>query len=303
MIDAVLDWIRLEAADITGRPTRIRRLLSAIDAPTLADVRSPPHIDGARIPQWQSFIDGQTVLNGGGPRRSDYHNPYQICVPELATLIIRTVSERAVDIRDVAVMAASRTDLTQYESLSALAQVERPVMLAEATSDTIEALLAEDEVRITRGPKRSQDFMQRASWDGRIELCNQGGSRRFAAAHCIAQTLGITRTIRTRFVELSVNHDALARLMARFAMYVFPEGCVHLDWHSAMEAFGAPWYWRDAPPPLFGYTLVLLPLDDSRSRVVADAVDDAGFPRLFDALAQPMPFDTPLQAQGAVLAH
>lgn len=303
MIDAVFDWIRLEAADATGRPTRIRRLLSAIDAPTLADVRSPPHIHGARIPQWQSFIDGQTLLNGGGPRRSDYHNPYQAHVPELATLITRTVSERAVDIRDVAVMAASRTDLKQYESLSALAQVERPSMLAEATSDTIEALLAEDEVRITQGPQRSPDFMQHASWDGRIELCNHGGSRRFAAAHCIAQTLGITRTIRTRFVDLSVNHDALASLMARFAIYFFPEWPVHLDWWAAMETFGAPWYWRDAPPPLLGYTLIFLPRADSRARVVADAVDDAGFPRLFDALVQPITHGTDLNGKMPNLAH
>lgn len=287
MATVIPDTLRMVVADAVGRPTRLRRVLSQIAPPTLAELRSPPTIDGARIPAWDRFMDGDPLMTGAGPSGRDHSRLRQTHVPEWAELITRKRCNRIIDIRDVGVLGASRTDLNDYTSLSELARTERPSLLDGATPDTIEELLAVDEIRITQGPNKSSDFMQRASWDGRIELCNAGGSRRFAVAHCIAQTLGVTRPLSVRFVDLTVNCEALAALMARFAIYILPSGPVHLEWRAAMDAFGATWYWRDAPPPLRNYKLICLPHNDSRAQAVAQCVDEAGFPRLADALACP----------------
>lgn len=279
---AVFERLRLAAADAIGHPARIVHLLASMPPPSLAAVRTTPSIDGQRVPQWQMLSDGPTSLTGFAP---DGHRAVstRIDVPELADLITARESIEDVDIRDVGLLSASKSPLGQYTSLCDFARERCASLLGSETREAIEGLLAHSEIRI--GLTRASDVMQRASWDGRIELSNAGGSHHFAAAHLLAHRLGVARRVRCRFVYLGVNPSTLHRLMDRFSVFLVPHTYVGPPWVVALQALGVTWYWLDAPPPLWAYRLLLFPQDNPRSCVAARCLDDAGFPWLTDALA------------------
>lgn len=281
----VLDWLRLEWADKMGRPTRVCETLNTITPPTLEDIQSPANIDASHIPDWYRFAE-QATLPGFAPSRSGQHECCDIDIPELGRLVNRKVCERTIDVRDVGALSASKSNLRQYYSLSDLALNATGKLADQLTrvdDSTLADLMAHNEIRITRDPAKSPDYFEYADWDGRIQLCNHGGSHHFAAAHWMAKELAHPYPVTARYVEYTVDPVAMAHLNTRFAIHFLPE--YHFStWLDAMQKFDAAWYWRDAPPPLGEYQLIFLPLNSARSHSVAWAMAEAGFPSLTDAL-------------------
>lgn len=283
----MIEALRLTAADLMGNPARVSRALEHVQPPADDDLRAPANIHAWDVPQWQRLND-DVPTPGHAANDMQGHPAGASRHQMLAGLIDKTVHTEAIDIREVGVLAASKSNLKAFATLGQLATKKASHLLETVNNEAIEDNLAHHEVRIMRPPERSPDYFQSAEWDGRVQLHNDGGSHHFAAAHWLACKLDYSRCIRARHVRYTVNRQRLHSLTDHYQINVMPD-YQHQVVDDALARLEAPWYWLHTARPLVGYMLIFLPRDNKRSAAAARAFEDARFPTLTDALAPPAP--------------
>lgn len=181
------------------------------------------------------------------------------------------------DIQNVTGLAASKSELKDFDSLDRMVETNSRNMIEPITGDKLRENLAWKEIRVLSRDDPS-DFFARYLWDGRVFLVNSGGSHHFAAARYIAARIGSPVTLRGALHTYAINEMAVASLQRNYEMFVIaevPESS--LDFHNAMRSFDASYLWQYLPRPHREGRAILLPRTDPRSMRVAAALHEAKF--------------------------
>ena len=233
--------------------------------------------------QCQRTQPGQVL--GWEPRSNGEYMLRQHHLEALAALVRQeSVDEWIGDISDVAGVSSSKSPLSEYDSLDAMIQARRPELVSARDPASIYHLLTHDEVRILNVESRA-DFFSLHMWDGRIFLCNSGGSHHFSAARYLAAQFGVKIPLRGRIYRQWIDGAALSALRSAHSIYAIDSApSVRNALHEALEAFRAPYLLHRLPNGLSTRTIdeggayaVFLPRAHARSARVASAMAQAGF--------------------------
>ncbi len=207
----------------------------------------------------------------------------------------RVVDGWTCDIGDIAGLGASKSPLSEYDTLDAMIQARRPELVSSGDPASIYHLLTHDGLRILdlEENRREKDRFLLHRWDGRVFLSNLDGSHHFAAARCLARRFGVRVPLRGRLYCRWIDAQAVEALVSEYALFAIDGTLIALDaLHEALQAYRAP-YLRHClpkglstpPPPAYnsngggGGSLeaLFLPRAHARARRVAAAMVAAGF--------------------------
>lgn len=191
------------------------------------------------------------------------------------------------DIQAVEGLAASKSELTDFQSLDAMVETNSKAMIDAITEEKLQANLAHNEIRILR-PGSVSDHFARYLWDGgRIFLMNHGGSHHFAAARYIAARLKRPVPLSGSQYTYGINPAALQALRADFEIFVISHKPAPANaFRDAMKQYRATYLTQYLPRPYEQHTAILLPRSEPRSVKVATVLRENGFFDLGEYLGQ-----------------
>lgn len=268
-----------------GHPATLARVLrESMVGPS--GIAAPAHgIGAASVVDWTRVNAGQWRERGPGRtvhavRWSKSHGFYSsgfVEVPAYTRLRRATlVDDWVCDIRDVEGFLHSKSDLTRFDNMDAMAMLASPELVADADEAALQANLGHKEIRILHASTHS-DYFRRYAWDGRVFLMNSGGSHHFAAARYIAGQRGIRVPLKGRLEIYALNEAAVTELCADFELFALNGGIAHWNaFHDAVRRFGATWLTHELPQPLQAESAVLLPKSEHRSVRVAEMLRKYG---------------------------
>ncbi|MBN3846965.1 hypothetical protein G3N58_09005 [Paraburkholderia sp. Ac-20342] len=168
------------------------------------------------------------------------------------------------DIQDVHGLSASKSNLSNFNSLDDLVETNSREMIPSIDRIWLDKNLAHHEIRILQGPSGG-DFFSRCQWDGRLYLRNSGGSHHFSAARYIAKRIGVKIPLEGQLYEHSLNPVVVQDLITRFEILAIPEDWSHdHDFHKLLRLSGASYYWKALPRPWNTFRSIFLPKNKPR---------------------------------------
>jgi hypothetical protein len=172
-------------------------------------------------------FDAPLSFNGRMMQEEQLHS---MCARSPHGPLARTLSIEGFrfDITEVDGIAASKSSDRHFSSVQAFGADYASYKGATIDAAGLHSMLAHGEVRIL-SPERG-DFVALRLWDGRLFLCNGGGSHHFAAAAHIAQQLRQPVPIRSTFKSVGLNVGTVKWLLSNFDMLV-----VRSDFHAAVH--------------------------------------------------------------------
>lgn len=269
-----------------GRPASLYALLDAHQDLTATLGEPPRDIASESVARWHEW--GETPFNHW-PRRArgevmgwryvgGTYSSFYVNREEFANFGSCEVTEDwECDIQDVTGLAASKSELKDFDTLDRMVETNSRNMIEPITADKLRENLAWSEIRILHRDYPS-DFFARYLWDGRVFLINSGGSHHFAAARYIASRIGAPVPLRGKLRTYAINDMAVASLQRDYEMFVMADiPKATLGFHDAMQSFRASYLWQYLPRPYRDSRAILLPRADARSMKVAAALHEAGF--------------------------
>lgn len=244
--------------------------------------------------RWHRLGEGWTIQQLGREKGelwgwrldSTQYNATRRPCPALLTLERSSTRRVTVEIQAIEGMSASKSTLTDVDSMKAFALRSCPDWIADVSAHHLYLNLAHHQVRIVR--ESTCDGLSCYAWDGRLFLVNAGGSHHFATAQYMAAALHTDVPIEANLTVHALDPEAVAALCYQFTMVLVDD---LNSFHDAMRSFGATYYPLDLPalpehhPPGSAY-VVLLPRDHRRSRRAADALVAGGLPDVGEHLTR-----------------
>lgn len=208
------------------------------------------------------------------------HDNSTIRCPALAEIVkVDIEPDWSCDILDVHGFSESKAPLDEFMSTDDLIRARYPELISDISADGLRKNLAHDQIRVIHRP--GSDHFERATWDGRLFLVNEGGSHHFSAAKFIAARIGEPVPLRARLRTLSLNESAVDAVREEFEVLVTPsEPSFQNQLFDSLKVAGATWYVHDMPEQLSQVRALFLPKADARSRLVARVMLEAGAPNL-----------------------
>lgn len=169
------------------------------------------------------------------------------------------------DLQSIQGLAASKSDLTEFDSVSDFAQTICAGLMTDVSLDGLQANLAWKEAGLNGAAK-----VQRYDWDGRTLLMNEGGSHHFAAAHHLAHTLGEAVQISGQKRSVAFRAASLESVRSQFEIFAIPVDSVAQNaFFEAMTTMGSPHYKATLPEPHGDKVAIFLPRADHRAQRAA----------------------------------
>lgn len=271
-------------ADVTGTPLALRELLAkGVHMPRIEEPE--PSTAEGRIVKWHEWGNHSALewprmapgkLRGWGKRRDGYESQI-VRVPELASLgAVHIQPEHTLDLREIDGFAASKSDLHEYRTVEEFAERRCPDWIADVSHAQLQKLLSHGEIRVLHAEHHNDHFSQ-YGWDGRMFLSNAGGSHHAAAAQHVAKRLSADVPLQAPLRVYTLNEAALGTLTGQYEMFAVPDNAsFQCDFHDALKAVGAPYFWHRMPAPYHDQRAVFLPRDNPRSMAVAEEMRSAG---------------------------
>ena len=186
------------------------------------------------------------------------------------------------DLRDIAALTASKSDLSAHPTLDAFAEHCCPDWIKDISELALLRALEHSGIGVVG--ERPSDQLVRYAWDGRIFLVNGDGSHHLAAARYIAGRLRRPVPIRAHLTEWSLDAIAIADLVAKRALFAIAENTPP-EFYKALRDCGAACNTGDLPgaplrmgsPPSDGVRLVELNTESRPAADVADLMRAKGF--------------------------
>jgi hypothetical protein len=127
-----------------------------------------------------------------------------------------TINDFECDIVDVAGISASKSSALEFADVEAFGRYFLDFNGAPHTTEGLAKMLAHSEVRVVRDGR--SDWFALDLWDGRLFLCNDGGSHHFAGAAVIARVTGLPVQLKRPLHVTRLNGRAWLDLIDRFAV-------------------------------------------------------------------------------------
>lgn len=249
------------------QPTALCRLIKS--APDLAAApqvhRSSIHAHD--VLQWEDWNRGDPVTSQSQPADGlqgwqytdgQYRGP-MIRRPDLGRFVqCDRIENWQVDIQQIQGFSNSKSNLARFSDMDLMVTTNSPEMIEPMTEQKLQENLAWREIRILQDPRTTDHFV-RYHWDGRVFLFNSGGSHHLAAARYMARNLGLPVPVRGLLKEYSFNKTVVADLQREFELFVVAHSDHWWNFHEAMEAFRATYFWRHLPRPCHWDRVVFLP--------------------------------------------
>jgi len=179
------------------------------------------------------------------------------------------------EIQDVHGLSASKSELSDFDSLDDLVETNSREMIRCIDQAWLDKNLAHDQIRILRSP--SNDCFSRYQWDGRIYLLNSGGSHHFSAARYIAKRIGVEVPLTGPLHEHSLNSAVVQDVTSRFEILAAPQDWPpHHSLHDLMRVNGVSYYWKFLPKPWETYRAIFLAKNEPRALRMAGLLKDKG---------------------------
>jgi hypothetical protein len=269
-----------------GRPASIHALIDA--HPSLSiPLREPARsIASSSVARWHEW--GETSFNHWPHRNrgevmgwryaSGAYSSFCVKREEFVNFGSCAITEGwECDIQDVTGLAASKSELKDFDTLDRMVETNSRKMIESITAEKLRENLAWGEIRILHRDDPS-DFFARYLWDDRVFLINSGGSHHFAAARYIAARIGSPVLLRGKLRTYAINEMAVVSLQRDYEMFVIADTPnAALGFHDAMQRFRASYLWQYLPRPYLDCRAILLPKADARSMKVATALHQARF--------------------------
>lgn len=268
------------------------------------------------IPRWGDLglsargLDAKSgVLLGWADSLGSYHS-IDLPVPALANLIFsKRIDAFSCDITDIETLAASKSNLSDYENLDEFAKQRCANFIGDLTKDSLLENLKHDQIRIL-GPAPT-DSLSRFGWDGRINLLNSGGAHHFAAARYIAKATGVGVPITARLHEHSINPDALEDLSRQFDIFAIgdpgSDPQPHLALQDAFKSLRSTFFIGSMPwsPGSVNKEAkaVFLPKNDKKSQRVAQLFRKAEMLDVGEMLQEKLTLQIEMQKPSACRDH
>lgn len=224
--------------------------------------------------------DQEGTLKGWKRVPGHGHDDSTIRCPALASIVKVSIEDDwSCDIKEVHGFGSSKSPLDEFMSTDDLISTRGPELISDISAEGLHKTLAHSEIRVIHRP--GSDYFERADWDGRLFLMNDGGSHHFSAAKFIATRIGEPVPLRAKLRTLSLNESAVDAVREEFEVLVTPsESSFQNQLFNALKSAGATWYMHDMPQQLSQLRALFLPKADARSRLVARVMLEAGSPDL-----------------------
>lgn len=285
MSHPLIEFFMNPVLNLLGHPASLRKVIE--QHPGLKARFSPQvtNIDEASVlrwnqfgenhlPTWADFSGGQVQ---GWARTAEGYVGDRLEVPELRCIgTIDRAECVQLDITDIFGLSASKSVLADFNTLADFAEARCQHYIQNMSQEGIDENLAHHEVGIRKAT--TSDFFVRYAWDGRIWLCNEGGSHHFAAAQWIAMKIGASVPLTGKLITHGLDLAAIERLAQRFRGFLISaEPVPFAAFTQAMAAVEAAYYCCDMGNQHPSAKLVLLPQSDVRSMRAAELLDQADF--------------------------
>lgn len=258
---------------IFDTPEPIQRLLS--NHPGMLRVLKTPkqHIATESVVRWESWASFFSNTGGqinGWCLKNEHYESFHLNPKDWLDIVDESKTENwECEIQDVVGLSASKSTLEDFESLDQMVQQNSKEMIENVSEEGLQRNLSWSEIRIINREKTSDHFKYH-SWDGRLFLCNSGGSHHFAAARYIAKRIEQDVNLKGTYKNLSLNRDRVNKLCKTFDMYVIDyRAKSFMDLFNAMRSYKAAYLTTDLPRPYQDQKLVLLPKDDEKAMKVS----------------------------------
>ena len=249
------DFLTDRLLEALGRPARVARVVR--DHPCLpAQLEEPARcIDLRQVAAWHDWPGhswrkpDEIILEGWQPEPGRFAMFHRRVAALSNFAICETHDDWQCDIQTVEGLSSSKSDLQRYATMDDFVEATcqsldggaTPGLIEPISEDTLRKRLAHREIRILHHPSTSDHFV-RHLWDGRVFLCQSGGSHNLAAARFLAARLGRPLPLRGRLYEHHINPAAVAVLQEDYAMVVLGGGAHDSAFnalHDALGRFGA----------------------------------------------------------------
>lgn len=279
-MQAALKNIAAHFQEGIGIPATLAQVLEDKPALLMKPEQRPASIDTREVVRWDRFgqsFNGRIGTVRGWVNEGGYYHGFDLKRSELTEFGQEEVIENwQCDIQQVAGLSASKSDLSAFTSLDAMAEARAKHLVTPLTEEALRNNLQHGEIRILQ--PASSDYFEQHQWDGRTFLANAGGSHHFAAARYLAGRLNVEVPLTGRLVRHSINPAALALLRRDFDIFLISdEPCAYCAFHDAMHRFLATYFWMPVPQGFCDQArAVLLPVSQIRSVRVSNLLRKAG---------------------------
>ncbi len=181
----------------------------------------------------------------------------------------------SIDIKRISGLLASKSELSESKDLCEFAQKNTKEYIKELSEENFYKLLKHREIRIIHGNNTTDHFVK-YSWDDRYFLSNAGGSHHFAAAHYIAQKLGINHKLKGTLYKYELNGDSVREL---FELYnsVAINDTLSFNFIESFRKFDCPFFLCSAPNQLNTAKILLFPKKNKRATNIFSLFMENGY--------------------------
>lgn len=284
--------------DDIGIPATLAGTIKTHPALREANFHKPKTANAQDIAQWENLgrsprgLDTKGTLVGWANSIEGYEST-SLQVRSLNKLIyIKRIERFSCDIRDIETLGAAKSDLSAYPDLDSFALARCQEKITDVSPEALRRNLSHDQIRILG--ENPSDTLSRFSWDGRINLCNEGGAHHFAAARYLSKRMNIAVPITATLIEHQIDGSALDQLLRDFDIFAVGDSRndtePYLALQDGLKSLKATYYMGDLPwsqnsQDRHGHAL-FLPKSDRKSLRVAKILRSEGFTDLGNSLCE-----------------
>ena len=169
----------------------------------------------------KSQADDALAFGGYGPNADGQLSKKTLRSPHGPLTVSRAIPNFECDITGIEGISESKSAERYFSSVQAFGADFRRYKQTPVDAQGLATGLGHNEVRI-RNPGTSDCFRVH-TWDGRVFLCNSGGSHHFAMASYIAAQLKHAVPLCGRLDVVEVNQKTVEWLLANFVVFAVPK--------------------------------------------------------------------------------
>ncbi len=235
-----------------------------------------PSIDASDRINWGSWLSRFVHME---VQQDTIYLPHDfVCEADLSKqypdFVSTTITTQIIELDDIFGLDSSRSDLSKFTDITEFARQ----VSSELLDDDVDSLLNWPELSIFG--EHCKDFVSVYAWDKRKFLMQGGGSHHFSAACYRARHLGEKRTINLRVEELSLNQDAIYKLLNDVSLLHSNNICDTGKVIDALHKEKIPFALHSSPYKYSPGTTFVIPKSKSRyqnaSKLLANRLEDIG---------------------------
>lgn len=190
---------------------------------------------------------------------------------------VREIPKWKCDIREIAGLQCSKSDLNSYSTLDDMAEQADPDLISEISEQMLNKHLAHEGINILHH-KDTPDLFVQYQWDNRIFCMNSDGSHHLAAARYTAKKINKPFFITGRMKKYSFNRNNITPWLEKNSIFVVNGSLLDFgNFREILHKFSAPFYCAEIPQPHNNMMMVVLPKNVKRFNKAANIMKKTGF--------------------------